>query len=183
MKTAIFFANGFEECEGLITVDLLRRADIDVDIISINQDLQVISSHQVKINCDEVLTNIDASQYDAFILPGGKVGKDNLEQSNVLMEMLKKHIEQNKLVCAICAAPSILGHAGYLKGKHFTCFPGFEEDGFQGYYHQDPVIQDGQLITGKSMGNAIVFAGQIIEALRDPKARQEVFDGIYYEQK
>ena len=124
-RTAIFFADGFEDCEGLITVDMFRRAGLRIDTISMNAEKEVHTSHGVTLFADTTFSGIDASDYDVLILPGGKKGVANLEASEPLKAAYRKHYEAGKLSGAICAAPSILGHMGLLRGKTYTCFPSY----------------------------------------------------------
>lgn len=181
MITAIFLANGFETCEALITVDLLRRAGMDIDMISMNDDLSVESSHGVAVQANRLFKEIQPMDYDILIMPGGKVGTINLEANETLKLAFRKHIEQGRLACAICAAPSILGHMGLLKGKKYTCYPGFNEDGFEGEYQQSLIVQDGHIITGRGMGATIDFALAIVETSMGLEARKQVEIGIQYE--
>lgn len=180
MKCAIFMADGFETCEGLITVDILRRAGLQVDMISMNDTLTVTTSHQVKIQADILFQDFQ-NDYDVMILPGGKLGTENLEKNQRLKQLYEEHFKSGKLSCAICAAPSILGHLGLLKDRKYTCYPTFDEDGFGGYYQQVLAIKDGNLITGRGMGAAIDFALKIIETLCDTKTLEQVKTGIQYE--
>ena len=125
-KCAIFLADGFETCEGLIVIDLLRRAGIHIDMISMNETLTVTTSQNVVLQAEKRYADIDPEDYDVLILPGGKVGTKNLESVDSLKEAIKMHYSEGKLTCAICAAPSIFGHLGMLKGKRYTCFPDFD---------------------------------------------------------
>ena len=117
MKCAIFMADGFETCEGLITVDLLRRAGLTIDMISMNETLTVTTSHQVKIQADKLFSEFQ-NEYDVMIFPGGKLGTQNLENNHKLVDLYEAHFKAGKLSCAICAAPSILGHRGLLHGRN-----------------------------------------------------------------
>ena len=117
MKFAIFLADGFETCEGLITVDMLRRAALSIDTISMNETLEVTTSHGIRLQADRLFSDFDAEEYDVLIMPGGKLGTVNLEANERLKAIFKAHLESGALTCAICAAPSILGHMGLLKGR------------------------------------------------------------------
>ncbi|MEF9967519.1 MAG: DJ-1/PfpI family protein [Longicatena sp.] len=163
MKTAIFCANGFEECEALLVVDLLRRANMEIDIISMNDTLEVKSSHNVTITADDCFIDTNFHEYDVLVLPGGMPGTKNLQDNERLKTIIKKHNEQNKLICAICAAPSILGQLGLLQNKNATCFPTFKDKCIGANLIDDTVVQDGNIITGVGLGAAIEFACKIIE--------------------
>ncbi len=180
-KCAIFLADGFETCEGLITVDLLRRASLDIDTVSMNESLTVTTSHGISLQADRVFSETDPKDYDVLIIPGGKQGTANLEASEELREAMRSHLESGKLTCAICAAPSILGHMGLLKGKKYTCFPTFDEAGFGGEYQMELAVTDGNLITGRGMGATIEFARHILMKTVSEEVLKSVQNGIQYE--
>ena len=179
MKAAIFLADGFEECEGLIPIDLLRRAGIEIDSVSVTKYMFVTGSRGVSVKTDKVWEEIDPSSYDVLILPGGKKGKENLEAFEPLKDALLEHWNAMKLTCAICAAPAILGHMGLLEGKDYTCFPDFNEDAFGGTWRDVPALKDGILITGRGMGCSIEFAREIIRTVA-PEKLASVEAGIQY---
>ena len=179
-KCAIFLADGFETCEGLITVDMLRRAKVSIDLISMNDTLRVVTSQSVVIEAEKKYSEIDPSEYDVLILPGGKVGTANLESCESLKIALKKHFEEGKLTCAICAAPSIFGHLGMLKGKKYTCFPDFDGE-YGGSYQMELAVSDGNLITGRGMGATIEFARKILMQLVSEEELKGVQHGMQYE--
>lgn len=179
-KCAIFLVNGFETCEGLIVVDLLRRAGVSIDMISMNDTLEVTTSHQVVLQAEKQYNTINTEQYDVLILPGGKVGTANLDACESLKEALKKHYESGKLTCAICAAPSILGKLGMLHGKKYTCFPDFDGE-YGGEYQQTLAVSDGNLITARGMGATIEFAREILKQLISEEDLKNVEHGIQYE--
>ena len=181
MKCLIFLADGFEDCEALITVDMLRRAGIDIDTVTINETNEVTASHGVTMIADRTLKDTDPAAYDILILPGGKRGTMNLEADERVKASIRKHVDEGKLMCAICAAPSILGHMGILKGKKYTCFPSFRDDSYEGKYQMELAVTDGNIITGRGMGASIEFARQILKQLVDEKTLRRVEYGIQYE--
>lgn len=181
MRCAIFLAKGFEDCEGLITIDMLRRAEIPVDSVSITDDLLVETSHGVRLFADKTWKEIDPSDYDVLILPGGKAGTMNLDAFEPLKNALKAHFESGKLTCAICAAPSVLGHLGILNGKHYTSFPDFASDAYGGIYEKELAVEDGNVITGRGMGATIEFARLIIRRLTDDAVMRKLEYGMQYE--
>ena len=121
-----FFADGFEEIEAFTTVDTLRRAGLDVKIVSVTPGEIVIGAHDISILCDVNFVNCDFSNADLLFLPGGMPGTATLDQHIGLGKQLLKQAEQNKPIAAICAAPMVLGKLGLLKGRKATCYPGFE---------------------------------------------------------
>ncbi len=180
MKCAIFLADGFETCEGLITVDILRRGGITIDTISMNDDLTVTTSHNVKLFAEKKYADIRAKDYDVLIMPGGKLGTKNLEANEQLKADFKEHLNAGKLTCAICAAPSILGHMGLLKDRKYTCFPSFD-GAYGGAYQMELAVKDGNLITGRGMGATIEFARTILRELTDEETMKKVEYGMQYE--
>ena len=179
-KAAILIADGCEECEALIQVDMLRRAGIDIDMVSITGNRQVTSARDITFICDRILSDFDADAYDAVILPGGMPGTIHLKEDARVISLIKKFNSDKKLVAAICAAPTVLGYAGILKGRNATCYPGME-DGLTGATKKtDPVVRDGNIITSRGLGTALAFAGAIIEYLTDAPTAQRVLDGVVY---
>lgn len=179
----VFLAPGFEEIEALAVVDVLRRAELDVLTVGVGEDF-VIGSHQIPVACDiyENALVLDENT-QAIVLPGGMPGTLNLEKSPVVQKAIDWAVENNKLICAICAAPSILGHKGLLEGKNATCFPGFEEELFGANVVKDFVVRDDNFITAKGMGSAIEFGLQIAEILTNPlevkkiRASLQIYNG------
>ncbi len=179
MKCLLYLADGFEECEALITVDLLRRADVKVDMVSIMEKQEVTSSHQIVVKADCMLADVNPADYDVLILPGGKVGTANLEACDAVKDAVAKHFTEGKLTCAICAAPSILGHLGLLKERKYTCFPTFD-GAYGGMYQEVLAVCDGNLVTGRGMGASISFAREILKQLVSAETLASVDNGIQY---
>jgi len=126
-KVCVFLANGLEECEGLITVDLLRRAGVDVTTASIHETKKILSSHRIKLKADALADELDMEVFDMIVLPGGLVGTNNLKESETVAKVCREFAaREDKMVAAICAAPSVLGELGLLEGRRATCYPGFE---------------------------------------------------------
>ena len=123
----VFLAEGFEETEALAPVDVMRRAKLDVKTVGVTGEC-VTSSHGVPVKADITIDNIDLDDDQGVVLPGGMPGTLNLEANEKVLEAVKYSCENGKIVAAICAAPSILGHLGILDGKKATCFPGFENE-------------------------------------------------------
>ena len=128
MKTVYaFLADGLEEVECLMVVDLLRRAKLNVVTVSIKEELMVESSHKVKFFADKTIDEIDFEQGDCIFLPGGMPGTTNLSECGTLKDHIIKYNEQGKWLAAICAAPSIFSSLGILKDKKATSFPSFAD--------------------------------------------------------
>lgn len=163
---AVFLAQGFEETEALTTVDVLRRAELDVVTVGIGGRM-ITGSHGITVIADKGEAEIALDQLSGIVLPGGMPGTLNLETSPILQQVVSFAAEQHLPIAAICAAPSVLGHRGLLEGKKATCFPGFEEELIGATVVTDaPVVTDGNIITAKGMGVTIPFALALVEMLQ-----------------
>lgn len=180
-KVYVFLAEGFEELEALTVVDVLRRGGVQVDIVSITGDLTVSSSHGVNIVADKLLAEIDGSDADLLVLPGGMPGSENLKVSKPLCDMLTTHCQSGKLTAAICAAPMVLGHLGLLKGKKATCYPGFEKYLNGADYTAQLCTVDGHIITGAGPAASFPFAYALLQLLTDERLTKEVMAGMRYD--
>lgn len=180
-KALIFFAEGYEEVEALTVVDLLRRAGIDIDMVSVTKEQMVTGSHKITVQTDVLYEDACFDKADILILPGGMPGTNNLLAHEGLKEKLLEFAADNtKKVAAICAAPSVLGAHGILQGKEATCYPGFEEKLTGAVPKEDVVVVDGNVITSRGMGTAIAFAAAIIEAYCGKGKADEILQGIIY---
>lgn len=160
-----FLANGFEEIEALATIDILRRCELDVVTVGVGSQ-EIKGAHGIFVLADTVESMIVPSDdIDAIILPGGMPGTLNLEKSKYVQSFIDYMNSNNKLICAICAAPSVLGHKGLLNGKKATCFPGFEEQLTGAEVLADKVVRDGNIITAKGAGCSFDFAFEIGKCL------------------
>ncbi len=180
-KTAIFFGTGYEEIEALTVVDILRRAKEDIEMISITGEKSVTSSHGVEVRMDKLLEEVDFSKVDVLVLPGGMPGTKNLEACGALMEQVDACIQAGKTVAAICAAPSILGHRGHLKGKKACSFPGVEDQLEGAEVKKEPAVTDGNIITGRGMGAAVPFGLAILEKLQGREAAEAMAERIVFQ--
>lgn len=161
----VFLADGFEECEALAPVDILRRADIDVITVGIGGNT-VTGSHGISVNCDTINKDLSTDNLQGIILPGGMPGTLNLEKDKTVQNLIDFCVQNNLLICAICAAPSVLGHKNLLKGKKATCFPGFEKDLYGATICDVPAVRDGNIITAYGAGAAFDFGFEILSALK-----------------
>ena len=164
----VFLAQGFEEIEALAVVDILRRAELEVKTVGVTEEI-VSGSHGILVACDTVEGVIDPAAADMIVLPGGIPGTLNLEKSEVVKEAIRSAMENNRYVGAICAAPSILGHMGYLDDREITCYPGFESQMPKAYYTGEPVAVSGRIITAKGAGAAVEFGLKLVEVLTSPE--------------
>ncbi|HHU53061.1 MAG TPA: DJ-1/PfpI family protein [Clostridiaceae bacterium] len=168
-KIAVLFADGFEEIEALSVVDFVRRADIEVTMVSIKDSVEVVGAHGIEIKCNGLLSDLTAkiaADYDGVVLPGGLPGAEYLRDSEAVIGLIKQMSAIGKIVAAICAAPIVLERAGLTEGKAGTSYPGYDDDEFSySEYKEDIVVQDGNLITARGPATSIYFALKIIEAL------------------
>lgn len=170
----LFLADGFEEIEALTPVDVIRRAGLQITTVAVGNSRIVTGAHGISVVADVSKDELNDFEPDAIILPGGMPGTTNLEESAEVINAIHLAMQNNSLVCAICAAPSILGIMGYLKGKNATCFPGFEEYLDGATYTNERVVVDGNIITAKGMGCAAEFALAIVEALLGKAKADEI---------
>ena len=180
-KAAIFFATGYEECEALITVDIMRRAGVEISMVSVTGDKTVTSSHNVPVVMDKLFDEVDFAELDMMILPGGMPGTRNLAAHECLMDLMKRHHALGGTVAAICAAPGlVVSQLDNLEGVRFTCYDGFEEHLIAkgAEYVKAPAVADGTIITGRGAGCAIDFGLKILEHLRGPEAAAAVRKGL-----
>ena len=165
-----FLAEGFEELEAIAPLDILRRAGVEVRSVGVG-GRTVTGSHGIAIECDISVDEIDHEACEGVILPGGP-GRANLAKSPEALELLALVSQRGGMIAAICGAPEILGLHGFLEGKRACCFPGSEKDLLGAQVLYDPVVVDGNVITSRGAGTAILFALAIVEYLVSPeKAR------------
>lgn len=170
--------NGFEELEAMGPIALLRRAGIDVDLVSANNEEQVTGRFGVTYAPMIPMKDYDFRAVDALILPGGP-HYAKLESNPEVLELIRAvDANPDQILGAICAAPTILGHLGLLKGKDYTCFTAMNED-FGGTYKNEGAVTDGKLVTGCSAAYAIDFAYALMDALIGKEAADEVRASIY----
>ena len=175
MKTMILVANGLEECEALVTYDLLFRAGIETDLVGLENE--ITSSHNVTFKAHKNINDVNTNDYDCLVLPGGMPGTLNLENDNRVQKIIDLFIDSNKYVAAICAAPSILIHKGLLQSNKFICFPGFENGLIPA---KTKAYRDNKFITGKGLGACFEFGYEIIKALTNEEKAKEILDKIQY---
>ena len=176
----LFLADGFEEIEALSPLDVLKRCGAQVCTVGVTGKT-VKGSHGVEVICDKVTSELDEKyDFDMIILPGGMPGAINLDKDETVDKFITLAREKDKFICAICAAPFILGKRGILKGKRATCYPGFEDQLLGATLENAGVVRDGKIITGRAMGSALDFAFELAKALFGEKAAEKVRKGILY---
>lgn len=177
----VFFGEGYEEIEALTVVDILRRASIPVKMVSITGEREVTGSHQVTVKMDCLLSELNFDKVEMIVLPGGMPGTKNLEACEPLMEQVDAFVKADRPVSAICAAPSILGHRGHLKGRAACSFPSFEDHLEGAEVLKEPSVISGNITTGRGMGAAIPFALSILERYQGKEAARAMAEKIVYQ--
>lgn len=180
-KALIFLAEGFEEIEAVTPLDLLRRAGVDAKFVSLAGTLAVTGSHGVTYQADMLFDEKTAAEADMLILPGGMPGAQHLQDNEVLGKLLLRFHEAGKFVCAICAAPMVLGHLGILQDKKATIYPGMEDRLIGATPVADKVCRDGNVITGRGPGAAVPFALSLIEALAGAETADQIRGDIVFD--
>jgi len=165
-KIAVHLAEGFEEIEAVSIIDVLRRAEINVKVVSVSENIEVTGSHGIKIIADQLFNAINYELFDMIILPGGMPGASNLNNHLGLREQILNFHDKKKLLGAICAAPLVFGSLGILKNKKVTCYPGFENQLHGAIATGENIEVADNIITAKGAGVAIDFALKIVELLK-----------------
>lgn len=179
-KVSVFLADGFEEIEGLTVVDLLRRAGVEVTTVSITGDDTIHGAHGINVQADKLFEEMNFEGQDMLVLPGGMPGTLNLGAFKGLEGVLNKFYNQKKYLAAICAAPSVFGKYGFLKGRKATAYPGFEEQLIGAECVTDEVAVDEFVITSRGMGTAIPFSLTLIGLLISTEKADEIGKSIIY---
>jgi 4-methyl-5(b-hydroxyethyl)-thiazole monophosphate biosynthesis len=164
MKTIfVFLADGFEEIEAITPIDVLRRAGLNVQAVSVMDKQTVFGAHGIPVVADKMFADIHSEDAEMLLLPGGLPGATNLDAHQGLGDMIMAFASEGKPLAAICAAPLVFGNRGLLKGKKATCYPGFETYLTGAEYTAALVETDGNFITAKGPGAAMDFAFAIVE--------------------
>lgn len=179
-RLAVFFAEGYEEIEALTVVDICRRCGITADMVSVYGEKHVTSSHGVTVEMDKTFDQVDFQEYNMLVLPGGMPGTKNLEVHQGLMEQIDAFYRDGKYIAAICAAPSIFGHRGILKGRNACSYPSFESHLEGARVTAGPVEISDHVITSRGMGTAIDFGLAIAGVLCGEEKAREMAKTIVY---
>lgn len=173
----MFLADGFEEVEALTPLDILRRAQIPVITVGVSGEY-IHGAHDIVVKADIMLPEVNLNDMSAVILPGGMPGTLNLEKSVDVQKAISHAMHNDLTIAAICAAPSILGHAGYLSGRQAVCYPGFENDLFGASVCDKPFVWDGNILTAKGAGVALDFAFELVKRLASDIKSAEIRGAI-----
>lgn len=175
-KVALFIENGSEELEFIAPLDIMRRANLEVDLISANNEDFITSSHNVKIIADKKINEVNnILDYDAIVIPGGIPGSTLLRDNKKIIEFYQKMYNSGKLVAAICAAPIVLSAAGITDDKEVTSYPGFDKEiNYKNYNSDKAVVTDKNVITAQGPAVAILFGYEIVNYLLQDNTAEDV---------
>lgn len=175
----ILLGNGFEEAEAVIPCDLLRRAGVEVQFVSLaDSELTVTGGHNIRISADCLVEDMELWKTDMIILPGGLGGVESIVRCPKALLAVKSVYERGKYVAAICAAPTILAKLGLLDGKRATCYPGMEDEMANAVVCDEDAVQDGNIITGRAAGTAFAFGLKLVSALCGEEMSQKIATGV-----
>ena len=176
----MFLADGFEEVEALCPLDILRRAGLEVTTVGVGGKDIITGSHGITVQTDIPDVMYRDSAPDMIILPGGMPGSTNLDESKTVDAALRVASKKGAYLCAICAAPLVLGKRGYLNGKKAVCYPGFEKylSGAK-VPENETVVIDGNVITAKGMGAAFEFGLELVRALKDSETAENIKRSVF----
>lgn len=175
----MFFADGFEESEAIVPLDMLKRGGVDIKTVSITDSNFVTGSHNITVKTDLTVSEITDEPLEMVILPGGMPGASNLRASDAVVSAVIKTAENNGYVAAICAAPYILGELGLLKGKKAICYPGFDDRLIGAQVVIDDVVCDGNFITAIGMGAALKFGYALVSLLKGREVADKIAKSIF----
>lgn len=179
-KVYIFLADGFEDIEGLTVVDLMRRAQIDIQTVSIKDTKEIQTSHGITMLTDRTFGETDFSDADMLVLPGGMPGTRYLGEYKPLTDLLTDFYGKGGKVAAICAAPSVFAALGFLKGRKATSYPSFMDKLEGALTTEEPVAVDGNVTTSRGLGTAIDFALCLIAQLLGEEKAKEIAASVVY---
>lgn len=179
-KAVVFFADGTEECEALLVVDLLRRAKVEVIVASAMGRRELVSSHKIHLTADALAEGVDYSDVDMVVLPGGIPGTSNLAANKTVTETCAAFAKAGRKVAAICAAPSILASLGLLEGRNATAHAGFQDQLAGAIVHDEEVVVDDNITTSYGLGGAIPFALELVRQLAGQAEAERIRNAIAY---
>ena len=174
MQIYLFLAEGFEEIEAVVPMDIFRRASLELVTVSVTGDLLVCGAHGICVKADQLFDDVVFEGDYLIFLPGGMPGTTNLDNHAGLKSLIASQVESGKQVAAICAAPSILGKMGYLQNKEAICYPGFEGLLTGATISEHKIVKSGNIFTAKGPGVALTFALSLVEDIKGKKVADEV---------
>ena len=170
----MLLGTGFEETEAIAPLDLLRRAGVEVTTVGLNGKI-IYGSHKIGVEADIEIQNLNLSDLEMIILPGGLGGVASIRACQAAMDAIRWAWENGKYTAAICAGPTVLADLGITDGKNATCYPGCESQmGSANMVANAAAVTDGLVITGTSAGCAVPFGLELITALKGAEAAQTI---------
>lgn len=181
MKTLVFVTEGTEEIEAITVIDVLRRAEVQVQAVSITDLKRYQGAHEIWSSADILVEDLEENLdgIGAIVIPGGMEGVKNLKADQRLIALLKKANEKAILLAAICAGPLVLKEAGVLEGKDFTAYPGLEDD-LGGQVKKDDLVKDGNILSSRGPATAMAFALAIVQELKGKETRDRVAKDLLF---
>lgn len=177
-KVLIPLADGFEELEAVAVIDVLRRGGVEVVTASIHDDLGVKGAHGIEMSADTLFADVENDDFEAIVLPGGGQGTDNLKNSDAVLRRLRRQHDEKRMLCAICAAPTVLVEAGVIDpGVHVTCYPTCQME-LDRPWESAPVVAEGKYITGQAPGSAVLFGLVVLQTLAGEAVARKVARGM-----
>ncbi len=174
----VVLAEGFEDIEAVSVVDILRRGGVETTTAALGGSLSVRSAHGIEMKADALFADAASAAYDAVVLPGGGKGTQNLKASPEVIELLRRQKREGRLICAICAAPTVLVAAEVLDdGQHVTCYPSCALE-LDRPCADVPVVADGDVVTGQAPGSAMLFGLVVLKTLVGETVANRVARGM-----
>jgi len=177
-RVLVPLAEGFEEVEALTVVDVLRRSEVEVVTAAVGTEATVAGKHGIPVVADQLLTAVADQAFDMVVLPGGVPGVPNLMEDATVAQVVRAQAERGEWVCAICAAPAVLGNLGLLDDKRATIHPGWRDKLVAGEYREETVVRDGKVVTSRGPGTAMPFALTLAKLLVGEEKAGEVAAGM-----
>ena len=174
MKFLVLVADGSEEVEVVTVVDYLRRAGIEVDLVSVKAGRKIKGAHDIFMGADYTIDEIDPDEYFGIYIPGGLEGVYAIRENKKVLDIIREMNEENKTVSALCAGPSVLDYADVLENRKFTCYPGFEDNIKSGKYIDERLVLDENIITSKGPGTAADIAFALVEQIKGEEAADKL---------
>jgi len=178
MKVLAILTDGFEDTEGLGTIDILRRANIEVVTASPTKSKKIITQYQQPLETMTLLSDVDVDGFIALFIPGGGAVFKVLDHNKEVESIIHHFVQNDKLVCSICAGPHLIGKHGYFKNHKYTCYPHCDKEIKEGLRLNEGVVVDGNFITGKSMYYTSLFALEIVRRLKGEEEYTKVLKAI-----
>lgn len=181
MKGLMILSDFCEDTEALSTRALLKRAQIEIDTVTINPTKMITTGYGLQVVVDYHSDEIELDDYDFLVVPGGKYVAMTIDHDTYIKSTVMTFEKAEKLICAICAGPRFLGSMGVLKNKHYTIYPGNQNPAFEGVYHPElKVVTDGLVITARGAGATLDFAYEIIRYIQGEAAAKKILENIAY---